>query len=83
MPPQPPDELCWTPATELASLISEGEVSPTEVAEACIDRIERVNPRLNAIVEHDPERVRAQARELTERSPPATSWGRCTASRSR
>ncbi len=66
MPPQPPDELCWTPATELARLVREGEVSPSEVAEACIDRIERVNPALNAIVEHDPDRVRSQARELTD-----------------
>lgn len=61
------EELCWTPATELARMVRAGEVSPSEIAEACIARIERVNPALNAIVEWDPEAIRARARELTDR----------------
>lgn len=60
------EELCWTPASELAPLVAAGEVSPSEIAEACIERIERLNPALNAIIEHDPERIRRQARELTD-----------------
>lgn len=60
------EELCWTPATELARMVREREVSPSEIAEASIERIERVNPALNAIVEHDPEAIRARARELTD-----------------
>src|SRR6266568_3797775 len=37
-------------------------ISPLEPAEAHIDRIERFNPSINALVDFDPERVRAQAR---------------------
>ena len=44
------DELCWRPATELASLIRRRKVSPVEVTDAVLDRIDRVNPRLNAFV---------------------------------
>jgi aspartyl-tRNA(Asn)/glutamyl-tRNA(Gln) amidotransferase subunit A len=41
-------ELCYLPATDLAALIRKREVSPTEVARAFLDRIERVNPTINA-----------------------------------
>ena len=41
-------DLCWTPATELARLIRTRAVSPVEVMRAVLDRIERLNPRLNA-----------------------------------
>jgi aspartyl-tRNA(Asn)/glutamyl-tRNA(Gln) amidotransferase subunit A len=41
-------ELCWTPATELARLIRWKTVSPLEVTRAILDRIEQVNPALNA-----------------------------------
>jgi aspartyl-tRNA(Asn)/glutamyl-tRNA(Gln) amidotransferase subunit A len=60
------EELCWTPATELARMVREREVSPSEVAEASIARIERVNPALNAIIDWDPEAIRARGRRLTE-----------------
>ena len=60
------EELCWKPATELTGLVRSGEVSPSEIAEACIARIERVNPALNAIIEYDPEAIRARARKLTD-----------------
>ncbi|MFB9238005.1 amidase [Plantactinospora siamensis] len=59
-------ELCWTPATELAAMVRAREVSPSEIAEAFLDRIGRVNPDLNAFVHHDPEQVRSDARRLTE-----------------
>ncbi|MFT3863748.1 MAG: amidase family protein [Solirubrobacterales bacterium] len=60
------EELCWTPATELASMVRRREVSPSEIAEASIARIEAVNPSLNAIIEHDPEEIRARGRRLTD-----------------
>jgi aspartyl-tRNA(Asn)/glutamyl-tRNA(Gln) amidotransferase subunit A len=37
-------------ATKLAQLISAREVSPVEVVQAHLDRIEAVNPRINAVV---------------------------------
>ncbi|MFN2491319.1 MAG: amidase [Pyrinomonadaceae bacterium] len=37
-------------ATQLAELIRHRKISPVEVIEACLKRIDEVNPRLNAIV---------------------------------
>jgi Asp-tRNA(Asn)/Glu-tRNA(Gln) amidotransferase A subunit family amidase len=50
-------------AREIASQIRLKVVSPVEVARAHLDRIERLNPRLNAFVDSRPEAVLAQARE--------------------
>src|SRR6202795_4377185 len=49
-------------AREIAEKIRRKEVSPVEVARAHLDRIERLNPRLNAFVDYKPEAVLAQAR---------------------
>ena len=45
-----PDTICYTPATELAELIRRKDLSPVEVVDAFLDRIDRVNPALNAYV---------------------------------
>lgn len=44
------DELCWMSAAALAAAIKRKKLSPVEVMRAVLDRIERVNPRLNAYV---------------------------------
>ena len=49
-------------AREIAAQIRRKEVSPVEVARAHLDRIERLNPKLNAFVDCQPETVLAQAR---------------------
>ncbi len=54
----------YTPATELAEAVRSRRVSPTEIAEAMLARIEAVNPTVNAFVYVDPDAVRHQAREL-------------------
>jgi aspartyl-tRNA(Asn)/glutamyl-tRNA(Gln) amidotransferase subunit A len=46
----PTDDLCWLPATDLAALIRKKKVSPVEVVDAVLDRIDRLNPKLNAYV---------------------------------
>lgn len=43
--------------TGLATLVREGEVSPTELARTALDAIEALNPRLNAVIEVYRERV--------------------------
>jgi aspartyl-tRNA(Asn)/glutamyl-tRNA(Gln) amidotransferase subunit A len=43
-------ELIYSDATKLAELIRTREVSPVEVMQAHLDRIEAVNPQVNAIV---------------------------------
>jgi amidase len=55
------DDLCTRPATELAALVRTREVSARELMDAHLDRIERLNPELNAIVTLDPEGARAAA----------------------
>ena len=42
--------LAWLPATELAAMIGKRKVSPVDVVDAALDRIEKLNPRLNAFV---------------------------------
>ena len=43
-------EICYSDATELAALIAKKELSPVEVVQAHIDRIEAINPKVNAVV---------------------------------
>jgi Asp-tRNA(Asn)/Glu-tRNA(Gln) amidotransferase A subunit family amidase len=50
------------PATEQLALLQRRALSPLELAEEHIRQIQRLNPQLNALVDFDPERVRAQAR---------------------
>ena len=51
-------------AVEQLKLLRNNDISPVELAEEHIRRIERLNPALNAIVDFDPDKVRAQAREV-------------------
>jgi amidase len=54
------------PATTLRALIARREVSASEVLAACLDRVQRDNPVLNAVVTLNP-RVEDDARILDER----------------
>ncbi|HTS54774.1 MAG TPA: amidase [Burkholderiales bacterium] len=56
------EQLCFLTATELARRIRGREVSCEEVMRAHIDRIERVNPAVNAIVTFIPDQALAAAR---------------------
>jgi Asp-tRNA(Asn)/Glu-tRNA(Gln) amidotransferase A subunit family amidase len=49
-------------AQEIAAQIRAKAVSPVEIVRAHLDRIERLNPKLNAFVDWQPERVLEQAR---------------------
>lgn len=51
------DDLCFTPAVELARLLRSRQLSARELLGAFLDRIHRVNPRLNAIVTLAEERA--------------------------
>ncbi len=53
------------PAVAQLTMLREGQISALELAEEHIRRIERLNPLLNAFVDWDPERVRAQAGAIT------------------
>jgi len=55
------DELAKLDATDQAELVRRGEVKPIELVEAAIDRIERINPELNAVIIPLFDKARAQA----------------------
>ena len=55
------DDLCTRPATELATLLRAREISARELLEAHLDRIDRLNPQLNAVVTLDAGGARAAA----------------------
>lgn len=56
-------ELCYLPALELRERYLARELSPVDVTEAVLARIERLNPRLNAFLTVTPEVALAAARE--------------------
>jgi amidase len=55
-------ELTFLPALSMAEQIRRKELSPIELVEAHLSRIQRLNPRLNAFVHLDAENARRQAR---------------------
>ena len=55
------DELCFRPATELAGMLRAREISARELLDAHLDRIDRLNPDLNAVVTLDAEGARTAA----------------------
>ena len=57
-------DICFTPARKLASLIHGRKLSATEVMKAFIAQIERVNPKVNAIVTFLPELALSAARKF-------------------
>ena len=54
-------EPCDLPAAEARRLIGHKQLSPVELAESCIERIEAVDHAVNAVVARDFERARAAA----------------------
>jgi amidase len=62
-------EICFTPARVLARRIRTRQLSATEVVKAFIAQIERVNPKVNAIVTFLPEQALRQAKAFDRRKP--------------
>jgi len=60
-------EICYAPARKLASLLSKRKISAVEVVSAFIAQIERINPRVNAIVTFLPEQALKAAKALDQR----------------
>jgi amidase len=61
------EELWRLSATQLADRIRWKAVSAREAAQAALDRLEAVNPAINAVVEHRPEQVLADADAIDAR----------------
>src|SRR5919198_690350 len=58
------DDLMFRTAGELASLVRSGHVGARELVEASLERIEALNPALNAFIEVDGERALEAAGEI-------------------
>ena len=58
------NDVVLAAAARQLELVRMGNLSVTELAEAYIQQIERLNPELNAFADFDAERARAQARQL-------------------
>jgi aspartyl-tRNA(Asn)/glutamyl-tRNA(Gln) amidotransferase subunit A len=59
-------DLAFTPATELAALIRARKLSPVELTRVVLDRIERLNPIVNAFCTITPDVALAAAREAEQ-----------------
>jgi aspartyl-tRNA(Asn)/glutamyl-tRNA(Gln) amidotransferase subunit A len=57
------EELCFTPATELARTIRTKKLSPVDLMRAIVERGQTLNPRLNAICTETYDTAMAQARD--------------------
>jgi amidase len=55
------EDLCTRPATELAAMIRAREISARELLDAHLERIDRLNPGINAIVTLDADGARTAA----------------------
>jgi len=56
-------EINFLSATQMAAQIRSRKLSPTELVEAHLTQIERLNPKLNAFVQVDADGARKQARD--------------------
>ncbi|HET6176708.1 MAG TPA: amidase [Candidatus Sulfotelmatobacter sp.] len=56
------DDLTFLSAVSMAQQIREAKISPVELADAHLAKIDRLNPKLNAFVQVDVDRVRREAR---------------------
>jgi len=61
-------ELCYTSATELGAMIQSLDLSPVELVDAVIARIERLNPTLNAFLTFTPTIARENAKAAETRA---------------
>lgn len=58
------DELCLLSAVELAAAVRAKQVSPVESTQAVLDRIERLNPKLNAFCTVTADAALATAKQI-------------------
>ena len=67
------DEINYASAKTIAQAIRDKEVSAVEVVEAHLQRIDEVNPKLNAVVHLAADRALSEAREADAAT--ASAWG--------
>lgn len=61
-------DLCYTSALDLGRMIRAGEISPVEIATAVLERLDRLNPTLNAFLTPTPDLAMDGARASEARA---------------
>jgi amidase len=61
MAPSVPDDIAVAPATALVAALAAGEVSSRELLEAYLERVDRLDGAINAVVVRDDDRARRAA----------------------
>jgi amidase len=69
------DDLCLQPALELARRLRNREISARELLQAHLERVQRLNPQLNAVVVLRPEAALARAQQADEALARGERWG--------
>lgn len=72
-PPAP--DLHFRSAGEIAAAIRQGSVLPSEMLEIYLDRVQRLNPQLNAVVALDVDGARERAAEADRALAAGEIWG--------
>src|SRR5688500_13961177 len=67
--------LAYRSATELAALIKRKQISSEELLSLWLGRIERLNPRLNAVISLDIPAAKKRAREADQALRRGELWG--------
>ncbi len=68
-------DIALRSATALAADIKAKRIGCGELLEACLARLERFNPTLNAVIWQDPEQARSRAREADAALARGEDWG--------
>lgn len=63
-------DLGWRDATDLHELVRAREVSPRELAEAALSRIDEIDPPINAVVTRFDDRALTTASSIEDRGQP-------------
>jgi len=74
-PPDPPEDPLGLSLVQVARAIRHRRISPREVVEAALRRIERINPALRAFLSVDPETALQRAREAEQAAVRGAWWG--------
>lgn len=66
MTPEERDELCFLPATDIVTAVAGRRLSPVEIVDAVLDRLDEINPLIGAFCTPAPEQARARALALAD-----------------
>lgn len=69
------DQIAFLPAHKLAGYLQDGQLSATRLVQIYLDRIDRYNPQINAIVTLDREGALARAAEADAARTRGEIWG--------